>query len=396
MNDNKNNKEPLNKNNRVPKLRFENYNDCYKKYSFSYLYNIYNGLNKDKESFGFGYPIVNYMDVNKNIFITKDIVCGLVNTSEIEQERFNITTKDVLITRTSETKQEIAYASCLLEEIDKCVYSGFLLKASPKYDITYAPYITLLMHSPKYRKSLMKLATETSRALINSDNLSKIDVIIPNIEEQKKVFSFFRLLEKKISILNQEVDILKKYKKGLENYSHKYVKKYGTALLFRDLFTPINERNNLSLKQYTVGKYGIKEMDEGKYDISNHKIFNPTNLIVGIGIEEIGISENTNGSVSPIYDVFKINNDSYYDSVRITLKSQLWSNRNFITKKSTRREYEVDKKELLKMKIYVCKSQEFNNITMLIDSNKKTIELLEQKLNSLIVFKKYLLNNMFI
>ncbi len=336
------------------------------------------------------------MDVNKNIFITKDIVCGLVNTSEIEQERFNITTKDVLITRTSETKQEIAYASCLLEEIDKCVYSGFLLKASPKYDITYAPYITLLMHSPKYRKSLMKLATETSRALINSDNLSKIDVIIPNIEEQKKVFSFFRLLEKKISILNQEVDILKKYKKGLENYSHKYVKKYGTALLFRDLFTPINERNNLSLKQYTVGKYGIKEMDEGKYDISNHKIFNPTNLIVGIGIEEIGISENTNGSVSPIYDVFKINNDSYYDSVRITLKSQLWSNRNFITKKSTRREYEVDKKELLKMKIYVCKSQEFNNITMLIDSNKKTIELLEQKLNSLIVFKKYLLNNMFI
>lgn len=182
----------------------------------------------------------------------------------------------------------------------------------------------------------------------------------------------------------------------MENYAHKYVKKHGITFIFKDLFLPSNERNIFSLKQYTVGKYGIKEMDEGKYDISRHKVFNPTNLIVGIGIEEIGISESTKGSVSPIYDVFTISNNSYYNSIRLTLKSQLWNKRNFITKKSTRREYEVDKKELLKMKIFVCDNTVFRNITYSIDLNKKTIELLENKLNSLINVKKYLLNNMFI
>ena len=166
--------------------------------------------------------------------------------------------------------------------------------------------------------------------------------------------------------------------------------------MFQELFYSINKKNNLLLKQYTVGKYGIKEMDEGKYDISNHKVFNPKNLIVGIGIEEIGISEDIKGAVSPIYDVFNLNNNLYYDSIRFTLKKQLWNKRNFITKKSTRREYEVDKKELLKMKIYVCNNELINNISKSIDLNQKTIESLNEKLNSLKIIKNYFLNNMFI
>jgi type I restriction enzyme S subunit len=233
-------------------------------------------------------------------------------------------------------------------------------------------------------------------------NLSPLDffnikLYVPtNKIEQLKIAKFIELIQEKIDISKAKLEALKKYKEGLENYAYKYVKKHGITFIFKDLFSPNNERNILSLKQYTVGKYGIKEMDEGKYDISKHKVFNPTNLIVGIGIEEIGISESTKGSVSPIYDVFKINNNSYYDSIRLTLKSQLWNKRNFITKKSTRREYEVDKKELLKMKIFACENKIFKNITNSIDLNKKTIELLENKLNSLIDVKNYLLKNMFI
>ena len=325
------------------------------------------------------------------------MILGKVNTTNDEIKRFKITTDDILLTRTSETKNEIAYASCLLDEVPNCVYSGFLLKASPiKTGLTYAPYIALLLHSNIYRNKLMRVSTETSRALINSNNLARLNLLIPSINEQKKNYSLFSLLEIKISNIESKIIALKKYKKGLENYAYKYVKKQGTTFIFKDLFSSISEKNIFLLKQYTVGKYGIKEMDEGKYDISKHKVFNPTNLIVGIGIEEICISEITNGSVSPIYDVFGINNNSYYDSIRLTLKKQLWNKRNFITKKSTRREYEVDKKELLKMKIYVCDNKIFNNMAVSIDLNKKTIEMFEQKLNSLIHVKNYLLNNMFI
>ena len=156
------------------------------------------------------------MDVNKNLFLNKKIILGKVNTTKDEIKRFKITTDDILLTRTSETKKEIAYASCLLDEVPNCVYSGFLLKASPiKKELTYAPYITLLLHSPIYRNKLMKVSTETSRALINSDNLSRLNLLIPSITEQQKIFSLFSSLEIKITNIEAKINILKKYKEGI-------------------------------------------------------------------------------------------------------------------------------------------------------------------------------------
>ena len=157
------------------------------------------------------------MDVNKNLFLNKKIILGKVNTTKDEINRFKITTDDILLTRTSETKKEIAYASCLLDEVPNCVYSGFLLKASPiKKELTCAPYITLLLHSPIYRNKLMKISTETSRALINSDNLSRLNLLIPSITEQNKIFSLFSLLEIKISNIESKIIVLKKYKEGMQ------------------------------------------------------------------------------------------------------------------------------------------------------------------------------------
>lgn len=217
MSENNEIKEPLNKNNKVPKLRFQGFKNDYNNFRFSTLFKIFNGLNKDKESFGFGNPIINYMDVNKNLFLNKKIILGKVNTTKDEIKRFKITTDDILLTRTSETKKEIAYASCLLDEVPNCVYSGFLLKASPiKKELTYAPYITLLLHSPIYRNKLMKVSTETSRALINSDNLSGLNLLIPSITEQQKIFSLFSSLEIKITNIEAKINILKKYKKGMQ------------------------------------------------------------------------------------------------------------------------------------------------------------------------------------
>ena len=50
------------------------------------LFIFKNGLNKGKEFFGHGTPIVNYMDVNKNTAITSANIHGLVdvNASELK------------------------------------------------------------------------------------------------------------------------------------------------------------------------------------------------------------------------------------------------------------------------------------------------------------------------
>ena len=58
----------------VPKLRFKEFNDEWQNYKVEDILKISNGINKEKEFFGSGTPIINYMDVNKNELISHNIV----------------------------------------------------------------------------------------------------------------------------------------------------------------------------------------------------------------------------------------------------------------------------------------------------------------------------------
>ena len=162
------------------------------------------------------------------------------------------------------------------------------------------------------------------------------------------------------------------------------------------MFKDKSLRNNDKLPQYTVGKYGLKKIEETNYDISKHKVFTINDFVVGIGIDEIDISKDICGSISPVYDVYTLNKINYINSLEITLKKQLINKKNILSRKSTRREFEIDKNELKKFNILVCDNSTFSinyNSIMLI---KKTIEILEKEYNSLIQYKQYLLDNMFI
>lgn len=62
-----------------------------------------NGLNKAKQYFGYGTPIINYMDVFEHTGIRREHVAGLVDVTRNEIEAYSARKGDVLFTRTSET-----------------------------------------------------------------------------------------------------------------------------------------------------------------------------------------------------------------------------------------------------------------------------------------------------
>ena len=119
----------------VPKLRFKEFKDEWKTYNLKQVLEIKNGLNKEKESFGTGTPIINYMDVNKHTILTSDKIKGLVKLSKKEIDNFKVNKGDIFFTRTSETSAEIGLSSSLIEDIENCVFSGFILKATPQKNI---------------------------------------------------------------------------------------------------------------------------------------------------------------------------------------------------------------------------------------------------------------------
>lgn len=118
--------------------------------------------------------------------------------------------------------------------------------------------------------------------------------------------------------------------------------------------------------------------------------------MIGIGIEEIAVSVNDSGSVSPVYNVYRINNKDYLNYTRFFLKSILWQKRAFITRKSTRREYEIDTNELLKLNLPVPVDSQFGKVCKSIEALDILIQQSTNKLKQLNRVKSYLLKNMFI
>ena len=151
------------------------------------LFTFKNGLNKAKQFFGRGTPIVNYMDVFGKPSLRIGEVVGQVDVSPKELKAYNVRKGDVFFTRTSETVEEIGTASVMLDEPESTVYSGFVLRARPTND-SLDDNFKAYCFSPRYfRKQIIARASYTTRALTNGRSLSVSLLARPPLPEQRAI-----------------------------------------------------------------------------------------------------------------------------------------------------------------------------------------------------------------
>ena len=198
------------------------------------LFEFKNGLNKGKNFFGKGTPIINYMDVYKRNKIYSDDLRGLVETTEDEQKRYSIKRGDVFFTRTSETKEEIGKTSVLLDDVEKGVFSGFVLRARPITELLLPEYCAYCFETYEFRKNVIRYSTYTTRALTNGTTLSNLEIPVPPIEIQNKIVKildrFQELLSDTKGLLPLEIE---QRRKQYEYYREKLLtfgKEEGYAL----------------------------------------------------------------------------------------------------------------------------------------------------------------------
>ena len=202
------------------------------------LFEFKNGLNKGKSFFGKGTPIINYMDVYKRNKIYSDDLRGLVETTEDEQKRYSIKRGDVFFTRTSETKEEIGKTSVLLDDVEKGVFSGFVLRARPITELLLPEYCAYCFETYEFRKNVIRYSTYTTRALTNGTTLSNLEIPVPPIEIQNKIVKildrFQELLSDTKGLLPLEIE---QRRKQYEYYREK-------LLTFDSICDRTNERTN--------------------------------------------------------------------------------------------------------------------------------------------------------
>ena len=172
------------------------------------IFDFKNGLNKEKIFFGSGTPIVNYMDVYQKSGLKKADIKGSVTLDRSEIDRYEVRKGDVFFTRTSETPDEVGIASILLEEIEDCVFSGFVLRARPKKDVLLPEYCKYCFSTDKVRKEIITNCTYTTRALTNGKQLSAIEIPVPDKKEQAKIATALSDID---NLISESEKLIRKY-----------------------------------------------------------------------------------------------------------------------------------------------------------------------------------------
>lgn len=174
-----------------------------------------NGLNKAKEYFGRGTPIINYMDVFSLSGISARNVTGLVDVSANERERFSAKRGDVFFTRTSETLEDIGVAAVLMDDLPDAVFSGFVLRGRPINDQLVDSFKKYCFGSEIVRQQITSKGTYTTRALTNGRILSSVLLPLPPTKaEQEAIADTLSDADACIHALERLVEKKRRLKKG--------------------------------------------------------------------------------------------------------------------------------------------------------------------------------------
>lgn len=200
----------------VPEVRFAGFTEAWEQRKVGEYYDFKNGLNKGKEYFSSGTPIVNFTDVFHHRGIYGKDLKGKVNLTKPEIENFRVRGGDIFFTRTSETIDEIGFPSVMLDDPENTVFSGFVLRGRALQDdpltLRFKRYA---FFTDAFRKEMVKKSSMTTRALTSGTAIKNMEFIFPkDKQEQEVVGIFFVHLDHLITLHQRKVELLQNIKKA--------------------------------------------------------------------------------------------------------------------------------------------------------------------------------------
>lgn len=278
-----------------------------------------NGINKDKDQFGFGFPLINLNDVFEiNTDHDKDF--SLVNSNEKERKDYSLIKGDVLFVRSSVKATGVGLTCTILKDIKDAVYSGFIIRFRDNHylDLNYKVHC---FFEQGFRNRLLAKSTISANININQVALNSLQLPIPPLPEQQKIAEILSTWDDAIANCKKTINTLKARNKGLalqlltgkkrlNGFSEKWVELKADKI-FRnntdkthngelEILSATQERgviprsmNNIDIK-YDVNSLGTyKKVEVGDYVISLRSFQG------GIEYSEY------EGIVSPAYTILK-------------------------------------------------------------------------------------------
>ena len=147
--------------------------------------------------------LCNFVDVYKNWAITHDLYDDFMvaTASDVEIERFKINKGQVAFTKDSETRDDIGIATYIAEDFDDVILGYHTALVTPNEKVILGKYLNAFMHSKYILKYFEMNATGSGmRYTLSLETLHDIPVLVPSLEDQKRIGDFFSSIDRKICI----------------------------------------------------------------------------------------------------------------------------------------------------------------------------------------------------
>ena len=145
--------------------------------------------NVDKKSFATERPVrlCNYMDVYVNDYLTSAVEFMWATASPAEIERFALQVGDVVITKDSETPDDIGVPAVLVEDLGLLVCGYHLALIRPKVGRLHPVFLAKQLAASSTAKYFAANATGSTRFGLGIGIIEKCDIPCPPLDEQSKI-----------------------------------------------------------------------------------------------------------------------------------------------------------------------------------------------------------------
>jgi len=158
--------------------------------------------------------LCNYMDVYRNYHITSELDFMKASATQSEIEKFQLKLHDVLLTKDSETPDDIANSACVLDATENLLCGYHLALLRPKKNL-FGPYLNFALHTPRIRYEFSRQANGATRFGLTISAYNMVELPLPPLEEQKEIAEALSVCQHEIDLLKQLADKYKTQKRGL-------------------------------------------------------------------------------------------------------------------------------------------------------------------------------------
>jgi len=290
-----------------------------------------NGLNADKDAYGSGIKFVNVMDIFRSYALHSAYITGSVQASPKAAREYSVVHGDILFNRTSETPEDIAFASVYLDA-EPITFGGFVIRGRQTRKLLDPEFCKYVFRTNNVRRETVRRCQGAVRANIGQQDLSKVPIKIPPLPEQRKIAEILRTWDKALEKLTalraakvRRISSLRQRLFEAEFASHNRLQRA------KDLFETVSERGRTDLPLLAVMQdIGIVRRDEldrrvamPDGDTSTYKVVRAGDFVISLRSFEGGLEySSVIGLVSPAYTVLRPTNDLIGDYYRHFFKSR--------------------------------------------------------------------------